>query len=131
MKKDPNVKHSVAGTDGTVGATLNWESDNKEVGHGTQTIKEVEDNEKLNTEITLIDYKTTFDSYFRFEKISETETKVIMGMHSLSKFPCNIIGMIMNCEAMLTKEFDASLTDLKKVVESQPVTAIAAATVTQ
>jgi hypothetical protein len=131
MKKDPNMKHNIVGTDGTVGAILNWESDNKEVGHGTQTIKEIVDNQKFGTEITLTDYKMTFDSYFRFEAITDTQTKVIMGMDSTSKFPCNIIGMIMNCKSMISKEFDSSLADLKTVVESQTSTTPVAAPIAE
>jgi hypothetical protein len=41
-RKDPDMKHSIEGTDGTVGTIWKWESNNKDVGKGEQTFTKLD-----------------------------------------------------------------------------------------
>src|SRR5436190_22481049 len=45
VMKDPNIKIVYTGTDGTVGFTSSWESNDKNVGIGEQEIKKIDDGE--------------------------------------------------------------------------------------
>jgi hypothetical protein len=43
MKPDPNLKLNITGTDGTVGSSSSWKSDNSDVGEGKQTLTAMSD----------------------------------------------------------------------------------------
>ena len=47
MSKDPEVKRTLTGTDGTVGAKMAWVSKVKNVGEGSQTIVSMKEHERI------------------------------------------------------------------------------------
>jgi uncharacterized protein YndB with AHSA1/START domain len=47
VMQDPNVKMTMTGTDGTVGAISAWESNVEDVGVGEQEIKTIVDGERI------------------------------------------------------------------------------------
>src|SRR5215467_13526347 len=45
---DPNAKKEFRGTDGTTGFVFAWDSDNKQVGKGEQSIERIVDGERID-----------------------------------------------------------------------------------
>ena len=63
-EKDPNMKKSMSGTDGTVGASASWESDVDDVGKGSQTIAMLEAPTKIETDLKfLVPYESEAKGY--------------------------------------------------------------------
>jgi hypothetical protein len=123
-KKDPNIKKEFKGTDGTVGFTSFWVSEDPEIGTGEQEIKNIVENQKLETEIRLKKpFEASFSSYMTTEPEAASQTKVVMGMYSKIPFPMNVISFIFNVcagqQQKIIKNMDASLGDLKSLLEKQ------------
>ncbi|MEI9912591.1 MAG: hypothetical protein WDO71_24890 [Bacteroidota bacterium] len=57
VMKDPHIKIIYTGTDGTVGFTSSWESNDKNVGIGEQEIKKITEGESMEV---VIRFKKTF-----------------------------------------------------------------------
>src|SRR3954464_12688511 len=51
VMEDPNVKLDYQGTDGTVGFVMAWDSENKNVGKGSQTIAKLDENNRMDLDI--------------------------------------------------------------------------------
>ncbi|MEP6596309.1 MAG: SRPBCC family protein [Ginsengibacter sp.] len=117
---DPNVKKDYKGTDGTVGFVYAWDSDNKKVGKGEQEIKKTTEGDRMDLEIRFIKpFEGKADSYITTESISENQTKVRWGFNSQMPYPMNIMRLFMNIEKMLGNDLEASLINLKNVLEKQ------------
>ena len=52
--RDPEMKQTFRGEDGTVGFVSAWESDHKQVGSGEQEITKVIENEVMETELRFL-----------------------------------------------------------------------------
>lgn len=116
---DPNMRKEYRGTDGTPGFVYAWDSDNKRAGKGEQEIKNITEGKRMDYEIR---FEKPFEgvaaAFLAPEPLSGTQTKVILGFSSGMKYPMNIM-FLMNLEAMLAKDMQISLNNLKAVVEKQ------------
>ncbi|MBK7568347.1 MAG: SRPBCC family protein [Bacteroidetes bacterium] len=116
---DPNSKRTYTGTDGTAGFVYQWESENKKVGHGIQTITKVNEGEKIEF---LLHFLKPFEGkahgYMSAETIADGQTKVKWGFKSSMKYPSNFMLLIMDLPKMLGNDMMVSLVNLKKVLES-------------
>jgi hypothetical protein len=114
---DPKMKMSYTGTDGMPGATAIWESET--MGNGEQEIKSLREGERIDTEIR---FKGMFPSispaYFTTEAIDSTQTKVTWAMQGSMHYPMNFLTLFMSMEDMIGKEYQTSLENLKKVLET-------------
>jgi uncharacterized protein YndB with AHSA1/START domain len=114
---DPNMKTTITGTDGSVGAKMSWQSDNKNVGKGSQTITAITPGERVDTELD-------FDGRGKataFMKVSgdSTSTKAVWGMDMHASYPMNaIMGMMMSEDQMNTM-LDKGLAMLKTASEKE------------
>ena len=115
--KDPNMKQTLTGTDGTVGATQAWESKVKNVGAGSQTIINLVEPTLLETKLNFLKpFKSTADAYV---KLSDQggNTKATWGFKSKMPYPINLMKLFMNFEKQMDKEFGAGLGRLKDISE--------------
>lgn len=115
--KDPNMKQTLTGTDGTVGATQAWESKVKNVGAGSQTIINLVEPTLLETKLNFLKpFKSTADAYV---KLSDQggNTKATWGFKSKMPYPMNLMKLFMNFEKQMDKEFGAGLGRLKDISE--------------
>jgi uncharacterized membrane protein len=114
--KDPNKETQTNGTDGTVGFTYSWNSKDKSVGVGSQTISKIFEGQtieyKLNFEKPM---KNTGDSKFVVEAITETQTSVTWDFRGPTKFPMSLFSGLIS--KMLGKDIAQSLTNLKNKLE--------------
>ena len=108
---DPNVKMSMTGTDGTVGAISAWESSMDDVGVGEQEIKTIVDGERIEYELRFKKpFEATDSAYTTFEAIDSTHTKVINGFRSKMPFPMNL--MMPMVRKMLTTDIAINMKNL-------------------
>src|SRR5690606_22137273 len=53
-EKDPNMAVEIKGNDGTVGSSMSWKSDHKEVGQGSQTITNIIEGERVDSKLNFV-----------------------------------------------------------------------------
>ncbi|WP_339831884.1 SRPBCC family protein [uncultured Altibacter sp.] len=117
-KRDPNMKQTFTGTDGTVGFVSKWESDHKQVGSGEQEIMTLIENERVGTEIRFLKpWKSVSNGYLLVREISPNETEVIWGFNGENKPPMNIMMLFFNMDKAVGKDFEEGLTSLKIELE--------------
>lgn len=113
---DPNKKKELKGTDGMVGFTYAWDSENKQVGKGEQEIVKIVDGELLDVEVRFErPFKSTAKTPIKTIAVSENQTKVIWGMEGNSKYPMNVMNPFM--DGLLGKDLEISLNTLKSILE--------------
>jgi uncharacterized protein YndB with AHSA1/START domain len=113
---DPNMKKAFRGTDGTIGFVYAWDSENKQAGKGEQEILNIEEGEKLDVQVRFEKpFKSTANTPFRTEAVSEVQTRVVWGMTGTNPYPRNIINLFM--DKMLGPDLEQSLSNLKRIVE--------------
>jgi uncharacterized protein YndB with AHSA1/START domain len=111
QEMDPNMKTNITGIDGTIGAKMQWESENKNVGHGSQTIKSIKPGERIDYDMELGDNgKPT--SYFVTSGDS-TKTEVAWGFDAHIGFPFNAIAGVFMTDKMMNEMLDKGLVMLK------------------
>jgi uncharacterized protein YndB with AHSA1/START domain len=113
---DPTMKVDLKGTDGTVGFTYAWDSENKQAGKGEQEIVKIVDGELLDVEVRFErPFKSTAKTPIKTSAVSENQTKVIWGMEGNSKYPMNAMNPFM--DNLLGKDLEISLSTLKNILE--------------
>lgn len=115
---DPNVKITMTGVDGEVGAISSWESDYEDVGIGAQEIISIDPGKKIEYELRFKKpFEATDTAYTIIEAIDSTHTKVINGFRSKMPFPMNI--MLPMVKKMLQEDMDGNMKRLDSVIASR------------
>lgn len=116
-KRDPQMKKTYQGEDGTVGFISAWDG-NDQVGAGEQEIKSIIEGERIDTELRFKrPMEDSSDAFLITEIVSDSQTKVRWGMKDTMTFPGNVICLLMNMPAKLAKDFDEGLAQMKVVIE--------------
>jgi len=117
-KRDPDMKQTFTGEDGTIGFTTHWDSDHKQVGSGEQEILKLEENRKVESALRFLKpWKSESTGYFDLED-ADGGTKVTWGFYGTNKIPFNVMMLFYNMDKAVGKDFEEGLTDLKKVLEN-------------
>lgn len=117
-KRDPNMKSTIEGTDGAVGSMQSW-SGNKEVGVGSQTITALDPMNKVETKL---EFKEPMESQAdAFTVLADTAggVKVTWGFSSTMPRPFNVMGLFMNFDAAIGKDYEEGLANLKALCEQE------------
>jgi len=117
---DPNSKRDFKGTDGTVGATYFWDSQNEDVGKGEQEITKITEGERIDMELRFkIPFESTDNAYMTTEMIDSTQTKVRWGFNGKMPYPFNLMPVLcmMDMDEMLGGDLLIGLNNLKAVLE--------------
>lgn len=118
MTMDPAMKREFTGADGTIGFVSAWDSTHKSVGMGKQTIKGIKEGERLDMEIQFIKpWNNKANAYFITEAETPERSLVKWGFYNNVKYPMKVMGLFMNMEKMIGKDFDKGLSKLKEVLE--------------
>lgn len=119
-KRDPSMKQSFTGTDGTIGFISKWESDHKQVGAGEQEIKNIIDQERVETELRFLKpWKSVSNAYLITNGVDDSKTEVIWGFKGVNKVPFNIMMLMYNMDKAVGKDFEEGLTSLKELLEQK------------
>jgi hypothetical protein len=115
-KKDPAMKRSFGGTDGSKGATYAWEG-NKDVGKGSMTLAEAEPPKKVALNL---DFEKPFEAHnlvtFTLTPKGDT-TEVVWSMDGPTPFVGKIMHVFIDMDKMVGRDFEAGLADLKAAAE--------------
>ena len=117
-KMDPGMKKSYTGTDGTVGFSYAWDSNNDDVGKGSQTITAIKDGERMDCDLHFLKpFDSKAKTYFATTAINDSTTKVTWGFDSKMPYPFNLMKLFMNMEKAVGDDFSTGLSNLKAVLE--------------
>jgi hypothetical protein len=109
-KIDPDMKRDFRGTDATVGFVAAWDSPVREAGKGEQEIVKI-------TDMVHEPMKSTDNAFMEVKSDCESATKVTWGFFGKMKYPTNLMLLFMNMDAMLGKDLDGGLQNLKSILE--------------
>ena len=119
---DPAMRRTYGGADAGVGATYEWASSGK-AGAGRMEITEM----RAGAERGLIAIKLDFFKPFKASNLAEfvmtpTEagTELTWAMTGPSPFMSRLMGVFMNFDKMVGKDFEAGLAALKREAERAP-----------
>ena len=117
-KIDPNMKVEFRGTDGTVGFVSAWDSPNKNAGKGEQEIKAIDEGNRIDYEIRFYEpMESTDNAYMSFSAVNDSVTTVKWGFYGKIKYPMNFMLLFMDMDAMLGKDLEGGLNNLKALLE--------------
>jgi uncharacterized protein YndB with AHSA1/START domain len=117
-KLDPNQKSIHSGAQEGVGAALTW-SGNSKVGEGTMTITESKPAELIRIKL---EFRRPFTATNAVEFTFTPEggkTLVSWNMSGKNNFMGKAMGLVMNCDDMIGKQYDKGLSQLAAVVEKK------------
>ncbi|MFV0389394.1 MAG: SRPBCC family protein [Pyrinomonadaceae bacterium] len=119
VKKDPNIKLTYSGTDGTPGFTSAWDSQIEDVGAGEQVIT-AESQTRMETLIRFLrPFRSESNAYLTYVAVNDTQTKVTWGFTGKMPRPFNLFVLFMNMDDAVGKDFDEGLANLKAIIEKQ------------
>lgn len=115
-KKDPAMKRSFSGTASGKGSAYAWEG-NKEVGKGSIEITEIWQPSKVRIRLDMLKPIEGHNIVeFSLEPNGEA-TNVTWAMHGSSPYISKVMGVFINMDNMIGKDFEAGLANLKAVAE--------------
>ncbi len=114
---DPDMKTSLTGTDGTVGAVSAWEGEM--AGKGSQTLTLIQPFDRVETKVNFITpFESSADAFFELKDAGSGATQVLWGFRSPMPFPFNIMGLFMDMEKSVGADYEKGLSKLKAMVEN-------------
>jgi effector-binding domain-containing protein/uncharacterized protein YndB with AHSA1/START domain len=117
---DPNMTKALEGTDGTVGAKASW-SGNDQVGVGSQTFTELVPNERVRAALVFTAPWQASNVVGFDLAASGDSTKITWSMEGENAFMARVMGVFMNMEAMVGKDFEKGLASVKALAEAEAV----------
>lgn len=114
---DPNMKVTLDGTDGTVGAKYSWVGNDK-AGSGAMTITKLEQDKTVEQDLHFLKpFESHASTYMNLEP-AEGGTKITWGMKGDMNFMSNVFMFFMGgMDKVIGKDYDTGLANLKKLVE--------------
>ncbi|HUR66703.1 MAG TPA: SRPBCC family protein [Chitinophagaceae bacterium] len=118
--QDPQMKKEYVGNDGAVGFIYKWDSNDKHVGKGEQTINAITEGQKIDMGLLFIKpFAGIADASMTTENVSGNQTRVKWSFTSHMKYPMNLMSLFMNMEKMMGNDLQAGLSRLKDLLEKR------------
>ena len=116
--RDPAMKRSFGGPESGKGAVYAWDG-NRNVGSGRMEILDASPSSKI---VIKLDFLKPFEAHntaeFTFAPERDASaTSVIWVMHGRSSFMSKVMQVFMNFDAMIGRDFEAGLANLKRIAE--------------
>ncbi len=124
IEKDPSAKITFEGPEAGVGAKMNWESENDDLGKGSEWIIESVENKHLKTGMSFNEMDGNYTSEINLDptvggtKITWTYDGDVSGTGIATSIMGKVMGKFM--DSMLGPDYERGLTKLKDMAESQP-----------
>jgi len=119
-KMDPNAKNTFEGPASGRGAKFGWSGSSKTVGEGSMTIVESRPSQLIRIQLDFVrPFKGTNDVEFTFKPAGQ-RTDVTWSMAGKNNFMGKVIGLFMDCERMVSEQYDKGLANIKEIVEREP-----------
>jgi uncharacterized protein YndB with AHSA1/START domain len=119
---DPNMKIETEGNDGEVGSVYRW-AGTDDVGKGEMRKTLVEQNKRIEYDLIFTEPWEDRNNGFMQMEPDGDGFKVTWGFWGNNNFPKNIMGMLLNMDAMIGKDFEKGLEKFKAKAESEAVMA--------
>ena len=116
-KIDPNMKRTLSGASSGPGAVYEWQGSSK-VGQGRMEIREVAPPSKV---VIQLDFIKPFEGHNITEFAlapSEGTTDVTWVMHGPSPFVSKVMGVFVDMDRMIGKDFEKGLAQMKVAAEA-------------
>jgi carbon monoxide dehydrogenase subunit G len=117
-KMDPSMKKAHSGAVVGKGAIYSWEGNSK-VGKGSMEITESLPSSKVQIKL---DFVAPFEGHNLADIVLQPEgggTRVVWSMYGPTPFITKVMGLFLDMDEVIGKDFEDSLTNLKQVVEKQ------------
>lgn len=114
--KDPAMKKTYSGSDRGVGAHYAWEG-NKEVGKGEISITAVTPPNKIVMDLHMIEPFEGHNVATFTLATAGNSTKVTWSLDDKQKFMVKVLGLFLNMDKMIGRDFEAGLAKLKVIAE--------------
>ena len=116
-QRDSSVKYTLAGTDGTVGASTSWTGDPEISGDGKIEIVLLEENKTIKHKLSFSQPKKgTAESAFTLKETNGVTT-VTWNFDLATPRPWNIFNLFYSLDKKMGKDFEESLATLKIAIE--------------
>ena len=115
-KLDPNMKRTLSGAPSGTGAIYAWEGSGK-VGAGRMEIRDVAPPSKV---VIQLDFIKPFEGHNTAEFTLQPQgdsTEVTWAMYGPAPYFHKLIGLFLNMDQMIGKDFESGLQNLKAVAE--------------
>lgn len=115
---DPEMKTTIDGADGTVGAKYSWVGNSK-AGEGSMTFTKLEPNKTIEQDLAFVKpFKSESQTYMDLEP-ADGRTKVTWGMKGESAFVSRIMMTLMGgMDKMIGPDYEKGLANLKTLSEA-------------
>jgi hypothetical protein len=119
LSLDPNTTITLKGKeDGTPGAILAFESQNKKAGTGEWETMRIEHNSSIDFELRFFKpFNFTASGQFRTEILSDSKTRIPWIYRGGMKRPMNIMLLFLDMDKLVGNDIKASLEMLKRQLE--------------
>jgi len=118
-KMDPKQEVYFSGIDGEVGFILGWKSEIDSVGSGEQEIKSLQPFNQIKTEVRFKEpFESVGNSEMNISALDSSSTQVNWKFYGTSSFPMNAMLLFMDMDAMLGKDIEGGLSNLKNILET-------------
>jgi effector-binding domain-containing protein/uncharacterized protein YndB with AHSA1/START domain len=125
-EKEPNGKYTYEGEKGAVGSVYRWEGTPEITGSGSQTIKAVEKNKRIDSRLVFtVPDEGEANAYIAVKAKEDGGTATTWGFVTdeipfPGRGPVLLFGAQGQIEKMLGPDYEKGLQNLKKLVESSP-----------
>jgi hypothetical protein len=117
-KLDPNMKRTLTGANAGLDAMYEW-AGNDDVGKGRMTIQESKPNELVRIRLEFFEpWPQTSTTLFTFAPAGEGTT-VTWKMDGKHNFISKAMGLFMDMDKMIGKDFEAGLSNMQKAAEAE------------
>lgn len=114
--KDPDTKYEFSGPDSGVGAKMSWQSEDPNVGSGSQEIIEVEPGSRVRTRLTFEGFDSASYASFKLEP-ADTGTRVTWEFEAnLDSLIGRYMGLMM--DKWVGADYEQGLARLKEIAEA-------------
>jgi len=115
-KRDPTMKRRFSGKPSGVGAVYEWDG-NRNVGQGRMEILESTPSSKVRIDLQFMKpFKAHNVAEFTFDPHGQNTT-VTWAMYGPLTFMSRVMGLFINMDKMIGKDFEAGLQNLKAIAE--------------
>ena len=115
-KRDPAMKRRFSGKPSGVGAVYEWDG-NRNVGQGRMEILESTPPSKVRIDLQFMKpFKAHNVAEFTFDPHGQNTT-ITWAMHGPTTFMSRVMGLFINMDKMIGKDFEAGLQNLKAIAE--------------
>lgn len=120
--RDPAMQKTYTGTDGTPGATYSWNSQNEELGQGTQTIRAIVENERMELHMQFIKpFANESEATISTRPAGPSQTTLTWAFDDDMPWPMNLMPYIFNMKKNLGDMLQESVDHVRENLKAGAV----------